>query len=192
MTTKNTVYIGLIAVIIGLIGGFALGWRVYDRHETASAAYSAPVAHKDGSVTLERKPDSLTAPATAIPQGDRAVRIIKIRVRDTVRVVIHVRDTDVVCPPCDEIPLDFTISTGKDGDHVTAKAPAGVLVTGTDIPISGQIVRPHPWRVGAALDPFGRRGGAVVLRDIGPFFLGASAVVGVGGGSGVVMAGVRF
>jgi len=193
LTGKTTVYVGLIAVIIGLIGGFTLGWRVYDHPQASSGGYSGPAAHKDGSVTLERKPDSLTAPVTALPDGDRAVRVIKLRVRDTVRVVIHVRDTEVVCPPCDEIPLDLTISTGKDGDHVTAKGPAGVLITGTDIPITaGAPSKPRPWRAGVALDPFGRRGGAVALRDIGPFFLGAAGIYGVSGGVGVVFAGVKF
>ena len=192
MTTKNMLILAGISIVIGLILGYCLAWQVYGKDTAVIGGYSAPAAHTDGSVTLERKPDSLKSAPTAIPAGDRPVRVIKLRVRDTVRVVIHVRDTEVVCPPCDEIPLDLTLSTGSDGDHVTARGPAGVLVTGTDIPITGKMVKPHPWRVGAALDPFERRGGVVALRDIGPLFLGAAGVYGIGGGSGVLMAGVRF
>jgi hypothetical protein len=192
LNTRNAVTAILIAVFAGLISGYCIGWKVYDRAPASAEGYSAPSTNKDGSITLERKPDSLKAPETAIPAGDKPVRMIKIRVRDTVRVVIHVRDTDVVCPPCDEIPLDFTISTGNDGDHVTARGPDGVVITGTDIPITGKMVKPHPWRVGAALDPFNRRGGVVVCRDIGPLFIGAAGVYGIGGGGGLVMAGVRF
>lgn len=193
MTIRTAVAISLAVLVFGLCLGFLAGWKVYNHAQDGSGTYVGPTAHKDGSVTLERKPDSTTSPGTMIPKGDKAVKIIKLRVRDTVRVVIHVRDTDVVCPPCDEIPLDFTISTGKDGDHVTAKAPAGVLISGTDIPITAaEPPRPHRWRVGLAVEPFRRQGGATVLRDVGPFFFGATGLYGASGGTGVVSVGINF
>lgn len=193
MTRKTVAFVILAVLTLGLVLGFWIGWKVYDHKKEGSGAYSGPSAHADGSVTLERKPDSTTVLGTAIPRGDKPVKIIKIRVRDTVRVVIHVRDTDIVCPPCDEIPLDLTISTGKDGDHVTAKAPAGVLITGTDIPITAaEPPRPHKWRVGLAVEPFHRQGGATVMRDAGPFFFGATGLYGASGGAGVISVGINF
>jgi hypothetical protein len=193
MTRQAVVYIGLIALVVGLLGGFAIGWRVYDQPAPSAAHYAPPAAHNDGSITLEQKPDSVKTPLTAIPKGDRATRIVRLTVRDTVRTVICVRDTVVECPPCPEIPIDLTLSAGKGGTHVTAKSGAGAVVSGTDIPLTATIERAHKWRVGLAGDPAGLRVGAFGMRDLGPFCVGAVATYWPEHGAGaVVMAGVRF
>lgn len=162
------------AMLSGLAWGFYWGKEICDRGGS-TIVYAPPEKHSDGSLTLERKPDSVVTPRTAIPKGDKLDRTISVvvgsrRPPDT----IAVRDTVVVCPPCPPVRVDLSVSSGPSGSHVTASSPDGEILSGVDIPITERVISPKPrvWRIGLAGDPIGRRVGLSVHRDLGPLYAG--------------------
>ena len=178
---KNFIIVGLIALVIGLIGGYAIGWGVYHQDNTTrpSTEHSADSSRqRDGSLIIEKVVDTFVTPAQIIPKNVYVERIIKVTVTDTMwRDPVNVNG-ELKCPPCTtQVDLSIVKDKKKNERRVIASSPDGTVVAGIDVPIEESApVKKHPWTIGVSgsYDVINntKRVGAYIDRTVGPFRIG--------------------
>jgi len=150
-------------VALSIFGSvFAAGWMVGGMiDEPAPERYAPAVIHKDGSVTIERKPDAKPKlPSPTVPKGGRLVRTVEVTVKP-------------VQPECDPVSVRLDMTSHDDGLRVSAVAAGGQILDAVDIP-QDTIYRPRDTKHVVALE---RIGNATVIRygrSLGSFDLGPS------------------
>lgn len=178
---RNLIYASLIALIIGLLGGFALGWKVY--HKDVSTQKTTEHAadstrQKDGSLILQKVVDTIIEPAQIIPKNVFVDRIIKVVVTDTMwRDPVNVNG-ELKCPPCTtQVDLTIVKDKKKNERRIIASSPDGTVVAGIDVPYEEIPPVKNPlWTLGisGSYDVINntKRVGLYVDKTVGPFRLG--------------------
>lgn len=198
-------------VLLGLIIGLTLGWKLYRPAPTPREVAASAVRQGDGSLVLERAPESAPGPAPhALPIGgveERRVQVI-VKYRDrpasgpssaagAAPSASHTEAlpvlSDAACPP---LRVDLSLVRMPDKSRrVVASSPDGEVVGGVDVPIEPPRPEPRPirWIAGGIYDPANRTAGAFALRALGPFTVGAQVYQTRPSGVGAaVMVGVRW
>lgn len=120
--------------------------------------HASAVQQHDGSLVLERDPASAKPPPAphAIPKGAKRERAISVTVQP--------KRED--CPP---VRTDLSLIQQDGGRRVIASSPDGTVTSGMDMPIEAALLPPAPrkWATGVNYDPFGRRYGGWLERDVG-------------------------
>lgn len=179
---QNVLYIGLICIIVGLLGGLTLGWKIYDHpHNGKTVEVNADsVRQGDGSLIIKRVVDTIVEPAQIITKNVYVDRVVQVVVVDTTKRTPFLNDKNQYeCPPCTTT-VDLTLVRDKKTNmaRVIASSPDGTVVSGIDVPMNAPVVsKDHPWSVGVvgSYDVINNtnRVGAYIDRKLGPFRVGA-------------------
>jgi hypothetical protein len=144
------------------VGAAALAaWQVPTNVvETPAAAQTQP----DGSLVLERMPDSKAKPENAIPEGGKAVRVVHGEIKP--------KEPD--CPICT---FDLTLVRMPDNtSRVVLSSQTGTILGGLDVPVATlKIDKDHPWAAGISRGTGFESWGAWLDRDFGPVRFGGEA-----------------
>lgn len=174
--------------IVGFLGGLGLGAQLWQR-EAPVEAPAPEVRRPDGSVILERAPDSGARPATTIPRGAVLERVTRVVVvpenrppvpaigenvsRGTSGELSTRRDSsgkpeEAVPCECHPVALELSLIRLQDGSRrVIAQATGGTIVGGVDIPVEAALPpKVLPWAVGLEADLLARGIGLAVDRDL--------------------------
>jgi hypothetical protein len=177
----------LIFVGIGAAAGLTAAWHWY-APEYVTETYRPAVVQSDKSVILKRDPDAKpSTPAPKLPS--KPTRTVEVKVKPRVKPE-PVRPIDGLCPvpQCPAVTVRLDLVEQDEGQRVIASSPDGDIVGGIDIPHVPWVKRnENLWAVGATYDN-GKRIGAFVDRDLGPFRVGIEA----DRDSVRVRAGIRF
>ncbi len=195
---KREAITGGLGIALGLILGLSLGWKLYRPAPVKPETPASAARQADGSLVLERAPDSAPGPAPhLIPNGGREERRIRIIVKPRpvsgpvspagsppITSVQPPSSNGTACPPCGAnglicppVAVDLSLVRMPDKSRrVVASSPDGEVIGGVDIPIERRTEpRPLKWAAGATYDPIDRTWGGFVNRDLGPFRLGVEA-----------------
>lgn len=179
------------AVIIATLIG---AWYWFGPKPPKPETYAPEILHADGSRTLERKPDANAKPRHEVPKGATVERIIHLEVKpnalpeatkgadgETKQAGPETPATNDKTPvPCPPVQVDLTLLKNKDESHsVIAYSPNGEIMGGVDVPVTPQAAlrEPPKWAAGVMYGLVEKRYGAFLDRDIGPFRLGAAAIL---------------
>jgi len=189
-----------VIVLVFLLAGLSLGWYIFRPSPPKPEVYAPPVAQKDGSKVLERKPQADAKPAHEVPKGAKVERIVKIEVKSTPVNTPSARQIGsgstestaaIDCPP---VTVDLTLVRLPDESRrVIASSPNGQVVGGVDIPVeSARAYKELKWAAGVTANPIDRTFGAFIDRDLGPFRFGAEVNQIKDGFDTRIKAGMRF
>lgn len=179
----------LIAVLILIGAGLAVGWWLYGPEPPVQETYAASAVQADGSLILERKPDADAKPAMRVPKGAKVERVAKVIAQ--AGLIPATASEPARCPP---VTVDLALVRLPDQTRrVIASSPDGQIVGGVDIPVENAVVHdPSKWAAGLSYDS-NRKAGIWLDRDIGPFRTGVAVRQGDAGGvRGELRAGIRF
>lgn len=153
----------LCLLVLCVASGIAGYWIGSGDAPVREIIKAAPAVHQaDGSEILERKPDAKPPPAPhQIPAGAKRERAISVTVQPK----------RVDCPP---VTVDLSLIQQDGGRRVIASSPDGTVISGMDMPIEAALLPPAPrkWAAGVNYDPFGRRYGGWIERDVGRLRVG--------------------
>ena len=181
MTLSNKMMMliaGAIALFLaGLGSGLTIGWKTWQpRLKPAEITEKSQVMLKDSSKMLARTtilPENVDSfPKIATPSGYLTEKKVFITIHDSMRYrpdTIHVRDTEVICPPCPAPKVTLLLVKGPDGRRVIAKASDGFDLQGIDIPnnsATAQSVKIPAWAIGVTYQPFPNIAGIRLSHDI--------------------------
>lgn len=194
----------LVVGAVGLVLGLGAGWKLWRVNQVTPETYAREQRQSDGSLILEKKPQSDAKPAQEIPKGGAIERVIQVSIKpkplDPIPMISSPMDAPGILMPGSAQPVnapirvDLTLVRMPDGTRrVLASSPDGEIVGGVDIPVeSATSQKPLRWTASIlrTWEPTtGKQGwGGQLQRNMGPF------VVGVGGFQGTVFAtaGVRW
>lgn len=145
------------------IAGVLIGASVCALYNAQNKITETPAIAKrqdDGSLIIERKPDSKTATAHDIPRGWKAERVVRVDVQPA--------RTD--CPVCT---VDLTLVRTPDQMlRVVASSQSGRVIGGVDVPIAPlNLDKGHPWAAGISYSTESKTG-IWLDRDIGLMRIG--------------------
>lgn len=125
-------------------------------------SYKPAAQQADGSLLVERKPDSAARPRSQIPKGTAPARNIEVVAQSG-------------APDCPPVTVDLALVREHDGgQRVVASSPDGRILRAVDVPIDTAAPPDiQRWAAGISYDPLNRTGGAWLDRDIGRVRLGA-------------------
>lgn len=182
-----------LAVIIGAIIGLIVGWGLWRPRAPQRETPAAAVKQGDGSVILERRPESAPAPPPhELPAGGKEERRVSVSIQPRAKIkpveavktpgatpsssggeIVPGRGEDAAtCPP---VRVDLSLVKMPDQSRrVVASSPDGDVVGGLDIPIEppARAFKPTRWAAGGLWNPADRTFGGWVDRDAGPFRFG--------------------
>lgn len=164
---------GAVCLVVGLLAGIAIGWKLYHPTQVIETAKPAIVLDK-GVVALERKPDQPPP-----PELKKAARQLKGTLERTATVKLQPKPK-VNAPEgcsCEEITVDVGTIDEGDGKRTVVHADNATIVGGTDNPLVPYTAsREQNWEVGAVVPLEYPEGvGAYVSRKLGPFSVGLQA-----------------
>lgn len=159
MTYRLLAIMAVLILLIGIVIGLAIGYRLWHIEPSPAAETVAPaVVQSDGSHVLARvpvPPENLPAAPHKIPAGSREERRISVTVQPEQQPAT---DTAPACS-CDPVTVDLSLIRDKTGRRVVASSPDGEVVSGSDAIVEVARVRPEvPWAVGLGVTADGRYG----------------------------------
>lgn len=201
--------------VAGAVVGLGLGWKLYRPKPPKVEAYAPEARQKDGSLILERKPQTLDQAKAVvklplIPKGGKVERLVKVTVQPSASPSLPAIPTpgsgvsSTAKPVCPPVTVDLALVRMPDHtQRVIASSPDGTVLSGSlDIPVVPDRPSPKPllWAAGGLWNPADRTYGAYLRRAMGPLEVGLQAQqerlpIQVGGGtkvSGFVSLGIRW
>jgi hypothetical protein len=149
-----TATIKAAALVFVFVLGVALGWELRKPEPPKIEPPAAAIAHKDGSITLER---TQAPPPPPLPEPPHTASRTRAAILD-------------LAPMPEPSKLQIDLVTLDDGtQRITAKGPG--LIGGQDFPIAPRPAPPvQKWTLGAG---YGTKDYSVIgLRNAGPWAIG--------------------
>ena len=196
----------MVILGLGFAGGLATGWNIY-RTTTKAEPPAVAVRQGDGSLILERKPETQKEsekliPTPQIPKGAKIERKVEVIVQPErkpeplpLSSFASSVPADLAAPQkqdCPPVRVDLALVRMPDETRrVIASSQDGQIVGGVDIPLEPEKPSPRPIKWSAAglvgWDAYRnvRVYGAAVQRNAGPFVvhggvIGQTVFAGVG------------
>jgi hypothetical protein len=194
----------LVGLVVGLMSGITLEYAILKPKPTKTEPTASAVRQSDGSLELERNPNSTPVVPHVLPKGSTLEREVQVMIK-LGRVTPPTTQSDSspkgIAPeaaPCPDVHMDLSLVRMPDStERVIVSSPDGDVVGGLDMPVDiARQARDLKWTVGGTWNPAGKTIGFFVDRDLGPFRVGAEVfqVRGMQGitWAGQIKAGVRF
>lgn len=174
-----------VALAAGIATGLSIGWGLWSPKPAPPAErWEPPIRQEDGSLILERRPQSSARPAQQLPKGATLERAVQVTIAPHPKPPATpgpAQPEEAGLPPVmppDPVRVDLSLVRMEDRTRrVIASSPDGTVVGGVDIPIEPATVAKVPrWAAGAVFGTtaFGDKAtGAFLDRDAGPFRIGA-------------------
>lgn len=138
--------IAVVALAVGCVAGMGLGWALW-RPKTVRETPAPAVRQADGSLILERRPETTARPAQQIPRGAIVERVVKVTVQPRALAALPAipgsAPAGVVGPvavtpqsPCPPVRVDLSLIRFQDFTRrVIASSPDGLVIGGLDVPM---------------------------------------------------------
>lgn len=203
----------LISLVVGILGGLGIGYKLYHAAPAAVTEKAAPtIAQSDGSTVLQRaQTGSVPVVPAQIPKGYHEVREVQLTVQGRRTTALsqpngapQTKETPLgtasapepAVDPCAPVHLKLDLVQSQKGDErVVASSQDGDILGGMDVPVQAQVLAQQKalnWRVGALYGAFpggSRAIGTEVQRDVGPFYVSAGFL---GSKAAFIGAGIKF
>ncbi len=175
MFNRDGIIEALFGLVVGIVIGLSAGWGLWHQKPAKLDPFAKEARQKDGSLALERTPDS--APGSApheIPRGGKEERRVYVTVRPKAPAALPVNG---VCPACPPVSVDLSLIRMPDKTRrVVASSTDGRVISGVDIPIEPRYEpREIRWAALGGYDPINRTWAARIDREAGPFRLSIDA-----------------
>ena len=185
-----------VLFVVGLASGLGLGWKLWKPSAPVVDTYAPPVRNQDGSLLLERKPETpeqaaKEIPTPTIPKGGKVERQIEVVVQptrpaspsqgqETPAVGQNKPNSWSEPPPCPPIRVDIALVLMPDQTRrVVVSSPDGKVVGGVDIPERPEPALPKVLKSAAGLEysmnPWGNTKSLVAQHDWSFLRFGARA-----------------
>ncbi len=174
---RSYLFTGAVCLIIGILIGLAIGWKLYKPTEIIETAAPQEVLEDLNVIVLKRLPESV-APPVPTPIKKAAKKIGgKLERAGGVTVKPEPTPTSPAECECEEVKIDFGLVDTGNGKRVVATAEGGKIIGGYDIPLEPYVEnKESKWEVGAVVPVENPEGvGAYVTRKVGPFSVGLQA-----------------
>lgn len=173
----------------GALAGILVAWALWRPRPTPRETYAPAQRQADGSLVLERKPQTeaqarAAVPVPAAPKGGKLERVVEVVVQPHPPTPSPTEGPATPTPggallPCPPLRVDLALFKMPDQSRrVAALSPDGTVVGGLDLPVEAPEpqARPLRWAAGGiygVTSGGGRSIGAFLHRDAGPFRIGA-------------------
>lgn len=167
LTPSAKLSLTALAALTCIAGGLSLGKKLYEPTVTPET-HAVEYKQSDGSLVVERQattPPEQVQPKHVLPKGSKLERQISIAVQPTTP-----KEDKVPCPAAH---VDLSLVRMPDNTkRVVASSQDGQIVSALDLPTEPVITpKEKKWGAGLAYGT-GKRWGAWVDHDAGPFRLG--------------------
>ena len=178
LTGKGVQVVWAGSVIVSLLLGMEIGWKLW--HPKTIHEVSAPAQRQnDGSLILEKQPNTEAKPAQQIPKGAIVERIVYVNAQPHAET-ITIPGSNVMVPsaqplqnPLHAMRLDMTLIRLPDGTRrMIASSPDADITGGMDIPVEDAQPLPKELKYSAGVVLGKSSIGALITRDISFMRLG--------------------
>lgn len=175
---RGYLFTGVTCLIIGILIGLAIGWKLYKPTEIIETAAPEEVLEDLNVIILQRLPENVAPPVPkVIKQAAKKVGG-KLERAGGVTVKPELTPESPQDCECEEVKIDFGLVDTGTGKRVVATAEGGKIIGGYDIPLEPYVQnKESKWEVGAVVPLENYEGvGPYVARKVGPFSVGIQAM----------------